>query len=253
MRWIALLVLTSSCSLAFQDSVSGRSVYCSDSRFWYISDLVIGGAATYVLATRSEAPAVAYLPGAVFLGSGALGIYKRHNCVQWKETAPASEWERMAAIAAAERQAAAEQAARDEAARQEAMRVAAEQAQQQLEQAAQQQVEQVAQGEPAAPPPAEPAPAPAEPAPQPAPIRHAPAPPVPIHVEHRTVPKSNMSARSRAQCDGYLPIPPPNPKDPFGNAQTMARANRNPCYACVDGGKTFWIFALPPSYQYQCE
>jgi hypothetical protein len=258
MRWIAVLVFTSSCSLAFQDSVSSRSVYCSDSRFWYISDLVIGGAATYVLATRAEAPPAAFLPGALFLGSGAYGIYKRHNCVKWKETAPASEWERMASIAAAERQAAAEQAARDEAARQEAMRVAEEQAaaaaQQQLEQAAQQQVEQVvdqgvqvAQPGPQAPAPGQPAPA--------QPPRTAPSRPaqVPIHVEQRTVPKSNMSARSHAQCDGYLPIPGPNPKDPFGNAQAMARANRNPCYACVDGGKTFWIFALPPSYQYQCE
>jgi len=67
------------------------------------------------------------------------------------------------------------------------------------------------------------------------------------------VPKSNMAARSRAQCDGYLPMPGPNPKDPYGTAQAMARANRNPCYACADSGKTFWIFALPPSYQYQCE
>jgi hypothetical protein len=251
MRWIAVLVFTSSCSLAFQDSVSGRSVYCSDSRFWYVSDLVIGGAATYVLATRAEAPPAAFLPGALFLGSGALGIYKRHNCVKWKETAPASEWERMAAIAAAERQAAAEQAARDEAARQEAMRVAEEQAaaaaQQQLEQAAQQQVEQVVQvgQQPVQPAPLQPAPR-AAPTSQPTQVT--------VHVEHKQVPLSNMAARSHAQCDGYLPIPPANPKvDPFGTAQTMARANRDPCYACVNAGKTFWIFRLPPSYQYQCD
>jgi len=159
------LVLAAGCSLVFQDSVRGRSVYCSTSRFWYGSDLVIGGSMLYVAADRvPDSNNAKYLPAGLFLGSAALGIYKRHNCVQWREKAPPEEWQRMAAVVAAERQAAAEAAAQREVARQEALRVALEQAaQQQLEQQQQPQQQPAPEPEPDSLPPAsqwQPAPAP---------------------------------------------------------------------------------------------
>ncbi|MEO8705181.1 MAG: hypothetical protein ABI867_34365 [Kofleriaceae bacterium] len=177
MRAVAALAITiacSACSLGFQQSVRGRSVYCSTSRFWYLSDLLIGGAATYVLATKAQdAPGIAYAPGGLFLGSAALGIYKRHNCVRWRETAPQAEWDRMAMIAEAERVAAAEQAARWQAAQEEAMRQQAAYAQQQAELIAQQQAQLPAQQ----PPPPQ-----WQPPPGPAPIQSRPSPPPTITI-----------------------------------------------------------------------
>jgi hypothetical protein len=165
---LAAALVSSSCSVAFQRSVRSSSVYCSDSRFWYLSDIVIGGGMTYVAATRTN-DSRAYIPGAVFLGSSLIGIYKRHNCVRWQEKAPPEEWARMAAIAEAERQAAAQRQAEWEAAQraaaEEAARLAALQ-----------------------PPPPEPSPEPApivrQPAPQPSPqpIASRP-PPAPITVQ----------------------------------------------------------------------
>jgi len=142
-RLLALTALTllGACSLLLQDGVRSRSVYCSTSRAYYITDLALGGIYTYVAATRiPEKQAVVFAPSALFLGSGVLGIYKRHNCVDWREKAPQAEWDRMASVVAAEQQAAAEQAARDQAAREEAQRQAAAQYAAMLEQQAQQQV-----------------------------------------------------------------------------------------------------------------
>lgn len=164
-RLLALLALTllGACSLLLQDGVRSRSVYCSTSRAYYITDLALGGIYTYVAATRiPDKQAAVYAPSALFLGSGVLGIYKRHNCVKWREEAPQAEWDRMAAVVEAERQAAAEQAARDQAAREEAARQAAEQYAAMLAQQAQQQVEQ---------PVEQPAP---QPEPEPAPVYHPP-------------------------------------------------------------------------------
>jgi hypothetical protein len=195
---LAILLACSSCSLAFQESVRSRSVYCSTSRFWYLSDLVIGGAGTYVLATRAkDAPGLAYAPGALFLGSGVLGIYKRHNCARWRETAPQAEWDRMAAVVRAEQIAAAEQAARDQAAREEAARLYAEQ----MAALAQQQAEQAAQQEQAPPPPPPPPieqPAPPPP-PSPAPIQPGPAPTITI-IRHSATDEIGKSCSSNDQA-----------------------------------------------------
>ncbi len=159
--------LLGSCSLLLQDGVRSRSVYCSTSRAYYITDLALGGVYTYVAATRiPDHQAVVYAPSALFFGSGVLGIYTRHNCVKWREAAPQAEWDRMAAVVAAEQQAAAEQAARDQAAREEAARQAAEQYAALLaQQAAAQQ--------------------PAEPPPEPQPVYQPPPPQgnVTIHIE----------------------------------------------------------------------
>lgn len=129
---LAMVVAVSqmSCSVLFQRSVRSSSVYCSNSRFWYMSDVVIGGGMTYVAAAKAN-DSRAYIPGAVFFSSALLGIYKRHNCVKWQEKAPPEEWARMAAIAEAERQAAAQQQAEWEAARAAQIAAAEEAARQQ--------------------------------------------------------------------------------------------------------------------------
>jgi hypothetical protein len=132
---LLLLLAATSCSLVLQDGVRRRSVYCSTSRFYWMSDVLVGAASTYVAATRipDRHVEVVYAPSALFLGSGLLGIYKRHNCVRWRETAPPEEWERMAAVVRAEQEAAAraaEQAEAERAARQAALDAQAQQQQQ---------------------------------------------------------------------------------------------------------------------------
>ena len=151
---LAALMLLGACSLLLQDSVRNRSVYCSTSRGYYITDLVLGGIYTYVATTQiPEKQAAVYAPSALFLGSGLLGIYKRSNCVEWREKAPQAEWDRMAAVVAAEQQAAAERAAAEQAAREEAQRQAAAQYAAMLEQQAQQAIDQQQQQTQSAPEP----------------------------------------------------------------------------------------------------
>src|SRR5687767_5185940 len=112
MKWrfvVLAVVCSTGCSVGFQRSVRSSSVYCSESRFWYLSDFVLAGAYTYAMSRVPESlGAKGYIPTAVFAGSGLIGIYKRHNCVKWRKEAPPEVW---AAAAEAERLRA-EQAAR---------------------------------------------------------------------------------------------------------------------------------------------
>src|SRR5258705_6697061 len=84
-------VCTMSCSVVFQDSVRSSSVYCSTSRFWFLSDFLLTGTYLYAM-SRANPPPVGYAPAAVFGGSGLIGIYKRHNCVEWRAHAPPEVW-----------------------------------------------------------------------------------------------------------------------------------------------------------------
>lgn len=115
---IAAIALSTSCSVVLQDSVRSSSVYCSTSNFWWVSDVALASAWGFVVSRASNPanPPVAYVPTAVFGASALLGIYKRHNCVRWRETAPPEVWAAMAE--AQRRQAEANAAAAQEAANQ---------------------------------------------------------------------------------------------------------------------------------------
>jgi len=92
--WIVLLlVLSMSCSVAFQDSVRSSGTQCSTSRFWWVSDLLIAGTFAALVA-NIDGPPESYIPAGVFVGSGLIGIYKRGNCVRYRETAPPEAWAR---------------------------------------------------------------------------------------------------------------------------------------------------------------
>jgi len=247
MRLHALAALiglaTSGCSLVFQDSVRSSSVYCSTSRFWYLSDFVMAGGLVYA-ATRANPPPAAYGGPALFAGSGLIGIYKRHHCERFRATAPPEVWAAAAEaerVRAEQRRIQAEQWAQAQA-EAEAQAAAAQQqwAAQQAAQAAQGAVDPQPQG--AAPPP--------QPEPQ---RRWEPGPTTSVQVERKVVPRSNMSARSHPECDQWLKMPPADPKDPFGNAQKLMQINRETCYRCTDSGKTLWIYQLPPAFQTSCE
>ena len=88
-----LLVLSMSCSVAFQDSVRSSGTQCSTSRFWWVSDLLIAGTFAALVA-NIDGPPESYIPAGVFVGSGLIGIYKRGNCVRYRETAPPEAWAR---------------------------------------------------------------------------------------------------------------------------------------------------------------
>ena len=159
---IAIACCTMSCSVVFQDSVRSSSVYCSTSRFWYLSDFVLTGTYLYAM-SRADPPPVGYAPAAVFGGSGLIGIYKRHNCVKWRASAPPEVW---AAAAEGARQQAAADAAAAAQRQAEFEQQQLANAQQQLEQEQQQrQLEQEQQQQPSQPvyrppPPSSPAPPP---------------------------------------------------------------------------------------------
>src|SRR3954468_14787076 len=103
---LGIVALSCSCSTVFQKSVHSDSVDCSTSRAYYITDLVIAGAYAFVVSgasrdtigfgPRLNEPA-AYIPIPVFAASAGYGIYKRHNCTRWRETAPPEEWARVEA------------------------------------------------------------------------------------------------------------------------------------------------------------
>jgi len=88
---VVALASSLSCSIAFQDSVRSSGTQCSTSRFWYVSDFIL--AVAFVAAiqagqsdTSNVSPAT-YIPAGLFVGSGLIGIYKRGNCVRYRETA----------------------------------------------------------------------------------------------------------------------------------------------------------------------
>jgi len=107
---VVLVLMSMSCSIAFQDSVRSSGTQCSTSRFWFLSDFLIAGTFSALVA-NIDGPAESYIPAAVLAGSGLIGIYKRHNCVRYRETAPPEAWARDA-----------ERARRDDEARAQAMR-----------------------------------------------------------------------------------------------------------------------------------
>lgn len=107
---VLALASSLSCSVAFQASVRSSSVYCSTSRFYYISDLLIAGTGTFLLANAGNGEALAYVGPGLFAGSALIGIIKRNHCVRLRETAPPEVW--AAAAEAQRRQAEADAAAR---------------------------------------------------------------------------------------------------------------------------------------------
>lgn len=85
-----------SCATLVQDSVRSSGVYCSTSRFYYLTDLVLAtGLAVGV--SSIDGPPESYLPTAVLAGSGVYGIFKRGRCLRHRETATPEEWARDAA------------------------------------------------------------------------------------------------------------------------------------------------------------
>lgn len=105
---LVLMMLCMSCGTFVQKSVRSDSVYCSDSRLYFAGDLLVAASYAFVAsgAARSVVGAgpqqlnepLAYLPIPLFVGSAAIGAYKRHNCVAWKAEAPPEEWARAAAV-----------------------------------------------------------------------------------------------------------------------------------------------------------
>jgi len=237
------------CSIAFQDSVRSSSVYCSTSRVWAAGDLVMAGGGVFALSRGAEGKAVGPVVG-LLVASAVIGLYKRHNCVNFRETAPPEVW---AAAEAAEQQrqaqAAADQQAREEAYRQ-ALAAAQVAAEQQAVAVAEQQAQQQQQPEPA---------------PQPQGTYVPPNRTSDVHrtsdvrrnttvdVQRTVVKPAGTPASNRAQCDAILPLPPMTKSDPFGNAQAMQRMNRDSCYKCVDAGKTLYMEAPPPGFRYGCQ
>jgi hypothetical protein len=78
-----VLLCASSCSVAFQKSVRSSKADCSDSRFWWMSDVLIAGGLAYA-ASANGAPATAYSLPALFIGSALIGSMKRGNCVRYR-------------------------------------------------------------------------------------------------------------------------------------------------------------------------
>jgi hypothetical protein len=87
---LAVCVL-SACSVAFQDSVRSSGVYCSTSRFYYVSDIVLATAFT-VAAAKNNVPAVSYTPAGALALSSAYGWWKRGNCIEHREHATPEMW-----------------------------------------------------------------------------------------------------------------------------------------------------------------
>ena len=85
--------LSTSCSIALQDSVRSSGVYCSTSRFYIISDLLLA-AGFAALVSANDGPAESYIPAGLLVGSSLIGIYKRGNCVRHRATATPEEWAR---------------------------------------------------------------------------------------------------------------------------------------------------------------
>lgn len=90
---VVALCLSMSCSVFFQDSVRSSGVYCSTSRFWYASDFLLSIGLVAALASASnQTEAGEFIPSGVLALSGLYGIYKRGNCVRYRETATPEQW-----------------------------------------------------------------------------------------------------------------------------------------------------------------
>jgi hypothetical protein len=114
-----LLVVSTSCSLLVQKTAGKASVRCDNGWLWPAADLVLGGVATAVLIsydaqTNGGANKLAYVPGALFVGSGVLGLFHKHSCSQWRKNAPPEEYARVEAMERAQAEAATAQARANE-------------------------------------------------------------------------------------------------------------------------------------------
>ena len=165
------VVASTSCALTIQDSVRTRSVRCDNGLFWIGTDVALGSTAAWVGTRVGDgtplAPPTSYLIAGTFAASALIGIYKRHNCVHWQETAPPEVWQ--AVIDAERRQAEANAEAQRQAVEQQRLQIQ----QQQLD-LEQQRLQQ--------PPPAGDEPAPAAPA----------------------APPASYSNRIHLECNGHL-------------------------------------------------
>src|SRR5690349_10264422 len=80
-----------SCSVAVQSSVRSSRAACDTTPIYVIGDVVIAGGMVFVASTGSgkdPQPAyvpVAYVTAAVFAASAGIGLYKRHNCANYRE------------------------------------------------------------------------------------------------------------------------------------------------------------------------
>lgn len=90
-------MISLSCSVVLQDGVRSSGTECSESRFYYLTDLLAAAAWTGVIASRTVTEngvsmqangPVAYTPAALLVGSALIGIYKRNHCVGYRKAHP---------------------------------------------------------------------------------------------------------------------------------------------------------------------
>jgi hypothetical protein len=103
MRVTSLIAVTSlSCSVALQPSVRSSSVECSTSIGYAAVDAVVAGGFGFQVSRgigHSPRPANVVPAGiatGVMVTSALIGLYKRHNCARWRETAPPEVWAEVA-------------------------------------------------------------------------------------------------------------------------------------------------------------
>lgn len=94
MLGVLLVLCVSGCSVVMQDSVRSSGTGCSTSRFWYASDFLMAAGLTYLVVTEAPDEGGAYVPVGVLAASGAIGVWKRSNCVRHQETATPEQWAR---------------------------------------------------------------------------------------------------------------------------------------------------------------
>jgi hypothetical protein len=97
-----IAVMSVSCSVALQPSVRSASVECSTSYGYAATDVVLAGGFAFAASRGTDkSPQPQYVPyseigAGVMAASALLGLYKRHNCVRWRETAPPEVWAEVA-------------------------------------------------------------------------------------------------------------------------------------------------------------
>lgn len=94
MLCVLLVLCVGGCSVVFQDSVRSSGTACSTSRFWYASDFLMAAGIAYLVATEAPDETGGYVPVGVLALSGAIGVWKRGNCVRHQETATPEQWAR---------------------------------------------------------------------------------------------------------------------------------------------------------------
>jgi hypothetical protein len=87
----SLLALTTSCATTLQSSVRSAGLGCSESRAYWITDVVLAGTWA-ALASYGELGPTAYVPTGVLLASALYGGYKRGRCVEYRAKATPEMW-----------------------------------------------------------------------------------------------------------------------------------------------------------------